>query len=625
MKKSIAFLSAVGAALLYALALLFSGCGKGEAGLSFSVGPFDGCNARIVCTEAGENAYNLFLPAGADRDSLYVEYAGGKLRCGEKELPNGAVTDCFSGADEVVLTRGKEAYTVRVLQSENLPAVFIGTDMPLNWLHEDKSNQSTGSITVEDGGEVVLAANLSQIKGRGNSTWELSEDDPKHDKKPYNIKLEQAASVLGMPSARKYRLLANVWDDSLLKNTVSLWLARQLGTYGALECRQVDLYINGDYRGNYLLTESIDAGTEKIPINDTDELNELANAPADLKSFPLQSGTDEHGWEIRWRELPKEPEKSEWAFLLELDGKNETEDDLCLFFSDLHHDIALKNPEYASEAQVRYAAELFKNAENALYAEDSPDSDYERRVDQDSAASAYLLQELIVNPFAGTESLFFCIAENSEKVITGPVWDFDTAMWEEYSEQWCIGSSLAGGTNWFSAAFRHEGFRECAQDHWRAFASQYPPEALSRAVRRFAEENAASAVMDSCRWPRDSRDFVTEEDYFSRCDALAEALAARAERMNTAFSDNSAFIWYIYNENEFCTQRKPLSVGDTVIVPSAEQAKAPVAAGFGSFYVNEEDFLCWSENPDGSGRRYAPGEALVVEGNAVTLYAVWRE
>ena len=349
------------------------------------------------------------------------------------------------------------------------------------------------------------------------------------------------------------------------------------------------------------------------------------NAPADLKSFPLQSGTDEHGWEIRWRELPKEPEKSEWAFLLEQDGKNEMEDDLCLFFSDLHHDIALKNPKYASEAQVRYAAELFKNAENALYAEDSPDSDYERRVDQDSAASAYLLQELIVNPFAGTESLFFCIAENSEKVITGPVWDFDTAMWENYPDLWCIGSSLLGGTNWFSAAFRHEGFREYAQDHWRAFASQYPPEALARAVRRFAEENAASAVMDACRWPRDFRDFVTEEDYLSRCDALAEALAARAERMNTAFSDNSAYIWYIYNENEFCTQREPLFVGDTVTVPSAAQAKAPVAAGFGSFYVNEEDFLCWNENPDGSGRRYAPGEPLVVEGNAVTLYAVWRE
>ena len=625
MKKNYVFSCVVGAALLYALLVLFSGCGKGETGLSLAVCPFDGCGVQIVCTEAGENTYDLFLPSGADRCSLYVEYAGRTLRCRERDLPNGTETDCFSGVDEVVLTRGKESYTVRVLQSDHLPAVFIGTDQPLSWLHEDKSNQSTGRIAIVDGGEPVLDTNLSQIKGRGNSTWDLSEEDPKHEKRPYNIKLEQATPVLGMPAARKYRLLANVWDDSLLKNTVSLWLAQQLGTFGALECRQVDLYINGDYRGNYLLTESIEAGTEKIPIHDTDELNALANAPADVKTFPLRSGTDEHGWELRWRELPKEPEKSEWAFLLELDGKNETEDDICLFFSDLHHDVALKNPKYASEAQVLYAAELFRNAENALYAEDVSDEALAQYVDADSLASAYLLQELIVNPFAGTESLFFCVAENSEKLITGPVWDFDTAAWENYPDLWCIGSSLLGGTNWFSAAFRHAGVRERAADRWHAFAAQFPPEALSRAVRRFAEENAASAVMDSCRWPRDFRDFGTEEDYLARCGALADALAARAERMNAAFSENSAFIWYVYNENEFCTQREPLSVGDTVTVPSAEQAKAPIAAGFGTINGRDEDFLYWSDNPDGSGRHYVPGEAIVVDSGTKTLYAVWRQ
>lgn len=623
MKKKFLLPRAVCAAL-EGMLLLLAACARGGTGLSLSVAPLDG-GPRISCSESSDGGFFLFLPAGTDRTSLYVECDGAGWQCGGEPLPDKTKTALFADGGEYLLTRGGESYPLRVLQSENLPAVFIETDRPLSWLHEDKSNKSTGRITIVDGGELLTDASLSSVKGRGNSTWDLAETDPKNDKRPYNIKLEQAASLLGMSSARQYRLLANVWDDSLLKNTVSLRLARELGVYGALECRQVDLYINGDYRGNYLLTESIEAGSEELPINDTEELNELANAPANLKDFPLQSSTDENGWALRWRELPKEPDRSEWAFLLELDGKNELEDDLCLFFSDLHHDVALKSPKHASAAQVRYAAELFKKAENALYASDDAAGEaLARYVDVDSAAAACLLQELVVNPFAGTESLFFCIPQNAEKVITGPVWDFDNAAWENYPGLWCVGSSLLGGTNWFSAAFRHISVRERATDLWNAFGARYSPENLAAFVRGLAEENAASAVMDALRWPKDERDFTTEEAYLSRCGALAEALAARAERMNAAFSGNSAFIWYIYNEKEFCTQREPLFVGDTVRVPTAEQACEPIAAALGSLRFNDADFLCWSENPDGGGRRYRPGDAVVVENSETTLYAVWR-
>ena len=66
-------------------------------------------------------------------------------------------------------------------------------------------------------------------------------------------------------------------------------------------------------------------------------------------------------------------------------------------------------------------------------------------------------------------------------------------------------------------------------------------------------------------------------------------------------------------------------MGDTVTVPSAEQAKAPIAAGFGTINGRDEDFLCWSDHPDGSGRHYVPGETIVVESGTKTLYAVWRE
>ncbi|MDR1727549.1 MAG: CotH kinase family protein [Acidobacteriota bacterium] len=49
-----------------------------------------------------------------------------------------------------------------------------------------------------------------RVKGRGNFTWTL-------DKKPYSLKLETKASLLGMSSHKRYVLLANHLDKSLLR------------------------------------------------------------------------------------------------------------------------------------------------------------------------------------------------------------------------------------------------------------------------------------------------------------------------------------------------------------------------------------------------------------------------
>ena len=71
----------------------------------------------------------------------------------------------------------------------------------------------TGQMSLVSNVAGVAAVNGGlQIRGRGNSTWDI------HPKKPYRLKLTDKQSLLGMPSSKDWVLLANYSDKTLLRN-----------------------------------------------------------------------------------------------------------------------------------------------------------------------------------------------------------------------------------------------------------------------------------------------------------------------------------------------------------------------------------------------------------------------
>lgn len=608
--------------------LLFSSCSKNDPGLSLIVNPFAG-NSRteIKCIETEDGIYTLFLPSETDRTKLYVRYSGGSLRYGDEVVPNKTITDFFSSADEFLLCRQGERFNVRLMQSEHLPAVFIEAERPLGWLHGDKSNKSSGNITIVNSGS-FFDLDLEYIKGRGNSTWNVDPAVTHNGKRPYNIKLTKSGSLLGMSEAKKYCLLANVQDRTLIKNTVAMELACEMGVSSALECRQIDLYINGDYRGNYLLTESVGVGEGRVDINDTEELNEAANASAKLTDFPLHEERDGDIVYCRWREMPFEAEKDSWAFLLEQDVKNVAEKDLCLFFSNASRCIALKNPENASREQVETATAIYCDAEDALYSGTGYNPDgrhYSELINVDSVVRAYLLQELVVNLFGCSESMFFYIPENSRTVFMGPVWDFDLTSCERDYNIWCVCSSLCGGVSWFSAAFRHKDFRDRTAELWALFLKDHPLSWLAAYVNGLAARNCASAVMDSYRWGIASYSLESTRIAYQRlCLQLSHALTSRAQFMSMGYSEDAALIWYELEEGKYCMHRDLLLRGHTITVPSVSEVEAEIELRLRNYAYRDEDLLCWSTEPDGNGTRYFPGDEITVVENTTVLYAVWK-
>lgn len=107
---------------------------------------------------------------------------------------------------------------------QNLPVIRIKTDGNAQIL--DKKNYVKGSITISDpeglyGDTEDFTARMG-IRGRGNSTWEWP-------KKPWKVKLDKKASLLGMPADKEWALLANYSDRTLMRNIVALKISEICG------------------------------------------------------------------------------------------------------------------------------------------------------------------------------------------------------------------------------------------------------------------------------------------------------------------------------------------------------------------------------------------------------------
>ena len=102
------------------------------------------------------------------------------------------------------------------------------------------------------------------IRGRGNSTWSI------YPKKPYRIKLNEKHKVLGLAKAKNWVLLANYRDLTSMMNTFVFEVARWMGMPYVNHSRFVELFIDGEYEGLYLLTEQVQQGTNRVDVSDAE-------------------------------------------------------------------------------------------------------------------------------------------------------------------------------------------------------------------------------------------------------------------------------------------------------------------------------------------------------------------
>jgi len=471
----------------------------------------EGKSARAVeVYKKNSSNYYFFLPAGVDASALQICFEGPQsITLGETSYASGDTTDQLVPGETLVMKWGKERAKLHVMQSENIPALFIATETgSLDAIHESKSVKEPGAaLMLLADGSAALDMKLDHIKTRGNASFQ-------YQKKAYQIKLEKKTDVLGMGEDKTWILLSNYIDNSLMRNRIAFNLGLAVGMENTSRSAFVDLYINHQYLGNYLLCEKVEIDEGRIEIFNLEEATEALN---DKKLSEYESAglrAYKAGTSMSWQ-IPHEPEDITGGYLLELELTYRYDDEPSGFVTKRGQPVVIKSPEYASEAQVDYISTLMQELEDALFATDGVNPDtgkhYSEYIDKDSYVTKFLIEEVLKNYDSNRTSQYFYkpADEQSTLLYAGPPWDFDQAM-DNYGAQGpkvYLTSTSSTDFHWFPHAYRIDDFRLSAIETYRerfvpvlrAMLGETEMEGVA-SIQEEAEMIAASAKMNFTRW-----------------------------------------------------------------------------------------------------------------------------
>lgn len=391
----------------------------------------------------GDSGY-LFLPSFATQDNVKLSFDGTgswgdvwigstpdvsgswtQLQSDGTSLPTGVVGT--AGGHQLYVKTGSHysASPLVVMSSANLESVFITSDDPVAKGRayvegsRDHSTKATGSATVVSAyGEAMYDGALSQIKGRGNATWG-------YPQKPYQIKLSKKASLLDGSKANKAKtwlLISTYADPSLMCNYISYHMAAALGLAETPDCGFVDLYYDGSYRGTYLLTEKVEINGGRLDIDTIQNGSSVAGeSDDDIENHATAQAQNAYGQTYRYVTQVQDPADISGGYLLELDRAYYGPERSWFHTAD-GSTFVLKDPENASQAEVRYISEFVQNVMNHA----CDDGKFGQLMDANSAVATWLVQTLAYNAdYYQWSSTYFYKKAGDDHLYSGPVWDMN--------------------------------------------------------------------------------------------------------------------------------------------------------------------------------------------------------
>ncbi|MBQ6905919.1 MAG: CotH kinase family protein [Clostridia bacterium] len=342
--------------------------------------------------------------------------------------------------DENGLVRTYAVIVDRAVYELPIINITLGDGKSIDEIDRNETMTMTFSLDRSFEGEYSVSTVGGTIRGRGNSTWNW-------EKKPYKIKLDEKASLLGMDDNRDWILLANYADKSLIRNTLAYELGRVLDSVSwSPHAYPVDLFVNGEYQGVYTLGEHM----------------EVANGRMELEEGSTEVDTD---------------------YLLEVGGMAPTGDvNGVHYFHTKSHLVkfaTFKSPDYTeiTDAQKKFITDYFEKAEAAIKSGEG----YEEYIDVDSFIDWIILHELSYNIDSCFRRSCFLVKEKGGKIKMAAYWDFDLAFGnfshdnKNYDDLATYGSDEKGAYvsyNWCTYLFRDKEFCERFKARWESLKEQ---------------------------------------------------------------------------------------------------------------------------------------------------------
>ena len=340
-----------------------------------------------------------------DLSSVVADFkATGKVYVGDVEQVSGKTPNDFTSPVVYRLENSNgetREYTVTLTSFTGIPVVYFNTASGVNVKNKEDWEDATIRI-VDPTGKFNMDEIAVETKGRGNSTWNFT------TKQPYALKFAKKTSVMGMPKHKRWILMANYRDRTMIRNAVAFEIANRTGLAWTPRVQYVELVMNGRHKGNYMLTEQIRIDENRINITEMEKSDESGDA--------LTGG-----------------------YVLEIDQWDDEVNmfkSLCMENKWGNHSctIMLKFPdeEDATPAQFNYIKNYVWEIERLLM-DGNFKKVYDEYIDLDSFIDFFFVQEIVGNkePWRGPFSTYM-YKDRGKKLYAGPVWDFDftTFMWD---------------------------------------------------------------------------------------------------------------------------------------------------------------------------------------------------
>ncbi|MBR5075844.1 MAG: CotH kinase family protein [Bacteroidales bacterium] len=354
-----------------------------------------------------------------------------------------------AGEDSFVFS---SSFTVRIhrlapgvlIPETGLATVYIDTEN--NAPIVSKEEYVPAALTIRsDGGRYDLEQVNCSVRGRGNTTWEWP-------KKPYLIKLDKKAEVFGLPKHKRWILLANFMDRSLMRNLVAMKVSSMTNLDWTPHCEPVELVLNGRHRGTYVLIEQV--RVDKNRVNVTEMTPEDNEGEAVTGGYLLECDfhydnevqwTDPHGGSVEWG--------SEGGIPFSV--KYPDEEDL-------------------TEAQLAYIKQYVYDTAEAIYGPDFTDLEkgYANYIDVDSFVDYWLVFEVMGNHELGNPGSVFMHKDRGGKLVAGPCWDFDWGVLSYNTSPQGKTGLINGEAIWYARLFEDPVFKEKVKKRFQELLPQ---------------------------------------------------------------------------------------------------------------------------------------------------------
>ena len=314
----------------------------------------------------------------------------------------------------------------KVTLDGSVPNMYIQTETGAFITSKEEYMNATISIAgaLQDEYNVTLA---TEIRGRGNSSFHGTSDINDYgSKNSYRLKLTEKANLLGVGDSanRDWVLNANKFDASGLRNYAVWNLARQMQTFPFVPgCTWVNLYVNGDYRGLYMLTDHVEVAEDRVEVDDSLEA----------------------------------PDK---GFLLELDFRGDGEsgavEGLTYFYANgFGAEWVIKSKVY-STSETAYIRNYINACHSAIMSGNRATID--ALVDIPSLMDMIIIEELSKDVDAGGTSLYMQKDKGGKLYFTAP-WDFDFGFGTYGPATYVDGFVCEdGGHPWYAALLSQDWF-----------------------------------------------------------------------------------------------------------------------------------------------------------------------